>query len=325
MSLRCGIIGAGQIAWRYDAGRWDGARSLTHAACFDRHADTQLVAVFDPIAQSRAAFEAGYAGPAPVDLPETLSDFLALELDLVAIASPTPHHGDHLRACLDAGVPRLWVEKPVTLEFAEFETLRTRVEAMPAPPRICVNYFRRALPQVARLKAHVQACSDLSGIEIVYSRALAVNGVHLLDLLGHVFDATTPPPLDWVRPDASGANPDFGLTLAGVPVTVTGHDLPYHLIEMRVTSAQGRMSLTQGGAALMWEAARPNPDYPGFFNVAPPAPEMPAAQTQAAMHDGMFLMLDNLVDAQAVPLSPLQSAYFAQGVLTRVAQTGAIT
>ena len=325
MSLRCGIIGAGQIAWRYDGGRWDGRRSLTHAACLDRHPQTELVAVFDPVAESRAAFEAGYTGPVPVALPETLQDFCALELDLVAIASPTQHHGAHLRACLEAGVPRLWVEKPVTLDFVEFESLRKSVDALPASPRICVNYFRRALPQVARLKAHLQASPDLIGVEIVYSRALAVNGVHLLDLLGHLFDVTAPPPLDWLRPDASGENPDFGMTLAGVPVTVTGHALPYHLIELRLTGPDGRMSLTQGGAALMWEAAQPNPHYPGFFNIAPPVPALPADLAQAAMHDGMYLMLDNLVDAQAVPVSPLHSAYFAQDVLTQVAQAGGIT
>lgn len=324
MSLRCGIIGAGQIAWRYDNGRWDGERSLTHAACFDRHAGTNLVAVFDPVAESRAAFEAGYAGPGPVVLPESLQDFLALDLDLVAIASPTPHHGDHLRACLEASVPRLWVEKPVTLEFAEFENLRDTVDAMSAPPRICVNYFRRALPQVARLKEHLQASPSLTGVEIVYSRSLAVNGVHLLDLLGHLFDVTTPPPLDWIRADDSGANPDFGLTLSGVPVTVTGHDLPYHLIEMRLTGPDGRMSLTQGGAALMWEAMQPNADYPGFFNMASPAPEISVARTKAAMHDGMYLMLDNLVDAKAVPVSPLHNAYLAQGVLKQVADAGGI-
>jgi hypothetical protein len=325
MSLRCGIIGAGQIAWRYDGGRWDGRRSLTHAACLDRHPETDLVAVFDPVEHSRAEFETGYNGPAPVALPETLQDFCALNLDLVVIASPTHHHGSHLRACLEAGVPRLWLEKPVTLEFAEFESLRKAVEAMPAAPRISVNYFRRALPQVARLKAHLRATPDLTGVEIVYSRALAVNGVHLLDLLGHLFDVTRPPPLDWVRADASGANPDFGLTLAGVPVSVTGHALPYHLIELRLIGPDGRMSLTQGGGALMWEAAQPNPDYPGFFNIAPPEPVLPEGLAQAAMHDGMYLMLDNLLDPQAVPVSPLHSAYFAQAVLTQVTEAGGLT
>tara|TARA_R110002049_G_scaffold174873_1_gene342101 strand:- start:5312 stop:6289 length:978 start_codon:yes stop_codon:yes gene_type:complete len=324
MILRCGIIGAGQIAWRYDGGRWDGRRSLTHAACFDRHESTDLVAVFDPVLASRDAFAAGYAGPSTVLLPDSLQDFLALDLDLVAIASPTQHHGDHLRACLDAGVMRLWVEKPVTLDFSDFEDLRTRIKAMQTPPRICVNYFRRALPQVARLKAYVQNCADLTGVEIVYSRALAVNGVHLLDLLGYLFNVVTPPPLDWVRPDSSGANPDFGLTLAGVPVTVTGHDLPYHLIELRLTGRDGRMALTQGGAALTWDAAQPNPDYPGFFNIDASQPILPFETTQAAMYDGMFLMLDNLVDAQATAVSPLNSAYFAQGVLTRVADAGGL-
>ncbi|MAM00312.1 MAG: hypothetical protein CL583_17875 [Alteromonadaceae bacterium] len=324
MTLRCGIIGAGQIAWGYDGGRWDGQHSLTHASCFDRHGDTDLVAVFDPIKASRDTFSTDYTGPSEVAVLDNLQDFLALDLDLVAIASPTRHHGDHLRACVDAGVARLWVEKPVTLELSEFEDLRAHIDAMQTPPRICVNYFRRALPQVTRLKAYVQSGVALTRGEVSYSRALTVNGVHLLDLLGHLFDVTTPPPLDWVRADASGANPDFGLTLAGVPITVTGHDLPYHLIELRLTGRDGRLALTQSGGALTWEAAQPNPDYPGFFHMAAPCPEMPFVTTQAAMRDGMFLMLDNLVDEQATPVSPLKSAYFAQSVLTLVADAGGL-
>lgn len=324
MSLRCGIIGTGQIAWRYDGGRWDGVRSLTHAACFNRHTQTDLVAVFDPNADSLKDFEVGYAGPCPVETLDSLQAFLALDLDLVAIASPTPYHAAHVRACLAASVQHLWVEKPVTLELAEYQSLRDQVNAMPTLPRICVNYPRRALPQVARLKAYVQSCAGLTGVEIIYSRALSVNGVHLLDLLGHLFDASAPPPLDWVRADSSGASPDFGLTLSGVPITVIGNDLPYHLIEIRITGHDGRMSLTQGGTALTWEAAQPNPDYPGFFNMAAPRPEMPFKTTQAAMHDSMYLMLDNLVDVHAQAVSPLSSAYFAQSLLNQVAIAGGL-
>jgi hypothetical protein len=318
MTLRCGIIGAGQVAWRYDGGRWDGRSSLTHAACFDRHADTKLVAVFDPDTNSLDAFNAGYADPQSVTTYHTLEDFMALDLDLIAIASPTQYHSEHLRTCLEAGVGRVWIEKPVTLDFSEFEDLRHAVDAMQTAPRICVNYFRRALPQVAQLKAHLRTGAGVTGVEIIYSRKLAVNGVHMLDLLGHLFDVNTPPPLDWLRKDVGGANPNFGLTIAGVPITVTGHDMPYHLIELRVTGIHGRMALTQGGAALTWEASCPNPDYPGFFSTTPPQEVIPLAQSRIAMKDGMYLMLDNLIDAQASPLSPLSSAHFAQGVLAQV-------
>lgn len=316
MTLRCGIIGAGQIAWRYDGGRWNGGLSVTHASCFDRHPKTELVALYDPIPESRANFIGNYAGADQVQVCDTLEAFFAQDLDLVSIASPSGLHPDHIHACMDAAIPLLWIEKPVSLSLTEFRNIEQKLATLPQQPRICVNYFRRALPQVAMMKSHVASSPGGLTCDITYSRKLAVNGVHLLDLLGHIFAAQRAPELNWQ--EADDENPDFGLTLEGVPVRVHGHDLPYHLIELVLTDTRGRLSLTGGGNALTWEAAIPNPDYPGFFMLAPPEPACLPEDCQAAMRDGMYLMLDNLVSDQGPSVSPLSEAFFSQHLMERV-------
>lgn len=321
MTLRAGIIGAGRIAWAYDGGNWDGVSpSVSLASCLHRHPETRLVAVFDPVAEARAAFQSGYKGPGPVSVHDQIEAFFGEGLDLVAIASPSAYHAEHIRACLDAQVPRLWIEKPVTLDIASYDALRTRVGAMPVPPRTCVNFLRRSLPQLAFMRLHLAESPDAPGgiaIDLRYSRRLDVNGVHMLDLLGALTKAQEIPPLDFLR-CADPANPQFGLTLGGMPVTVTGHALPYHLIELDITDSRGRLSLRRGGQSLTWEAAEPNPDYPGFFRVSAPRPVPGMEDGEEAMREATFRMLASLVDDSAPPVSTLETAWFSQALMDAV-------
>ncbi len=319
--LRAGLIGAGRIAWQYDGGGWDGQSAcVTLASCFHRHPQTQLVAVFDPVASARLAFQNGYNGPGPVAVHETLTDFFAENLDIVAIASPSQHHAGHIAACLDAQVPRLWIEKPVTLDLATYNDLRARIGQMSNPPRTCVNFLRRSLPQLAFMQQHLaQSPNHPAEIELTlrYSRGLAVNGVHMLDLLGAVTGATSVPPLDFIRA-LDPENPQFGLSLCGYPVTVTGQSLGYHLIEFDVTDSRGRLSLNRGGQTLTWEAAEPNPDYPGFFRLGTRNPVAGLEPGERAMQEATFRMLCTLVDDSAPPISSLDTAWFSQALLEAV-------
>ncbi|OAN76243.1 hypothetical protein A8B78_01790 [Jannaschia sp. EhC01] len=322
--LRAGIIGAGRIAWSYDNGIWDGARSVSHAACLHRHPDTTLAAVFDPLPEARTAFQGGYKGPGPVALCDTLEAFFAHDLDVVAVASPSETHGEHIAACLTAGVPRLWVEKPVTTDAASFEALTRQLADCAPPPRIVVNYFRRFLPQVAEVKKRLQAAlshGTLRRVDATYSRAFVVNGVHFLDLIGYLFDALEAPAFDWVD-RAGSADPSFGMTLNGVPVAVMGiPNLGYHALDLRAVTDDGRLSLIQGAAELTWEAKQPNPDYPGFFNLAPARPLLDPKTTSAAMLDGTYLSLCDLVDDSAPSRAPMEASAFTQTILARLGES----
>lgn len=316
--LRAGIIGAGQIGWRYDGGRWDGIRSVSHAACLDRHPRTRLVAMLEPDASAREAASAALGQG--VVMCAALEAFLAQGLDLVCIASPTALHARHVEAAARAGVRYLLIEKPVTASRSEFEGLLTLWAGLSDPPRTFVNYFRRGLPQVAALR---EACRTrpLLGLDFAYSRGLAVNGVHLVDLCGYLLGAERAPELAWV--DARGGdNPSFAMHWNGIAVTFRGHALPYHCIETRATFADGRLSLLEGGLRYEWEPCLPNPAYPGFFRLGPAEPAMDPAVASRAFLDGTYASLCALLDDDRPSASPLQGSAFAQEVLDLVLSQG---
>ena len=321
--LRAGIIGAGRIAWSYDNGVWDGKRSVSHAACLHRHPETTLAAIFDPMPDARTIFAESYAGPGPVAVCDTLEMFLAQDLDLVAIASPSELHSAHIASCLSANVKRLLIEKPVTTDAAAFRALTERLANCDSAPRITVNYFRRFLPQVFEAKNRLQralSSGTLRRVDATYSRTFVVNGVHFLDLIAYLFDVNEAPELDWV--DNACADPSFGMTLQGVPVSVMGiPDLGYHALELRAATDEGRLSLTQGAAELIWEAKQPNRDFPGFFNLAPARHLLDPAITTEALLDGTYLSLCDLLDDSSPSRSPFSGSALTQTVVARLAET----
>lgn len=317
MTLRCGIIGAGRIAWKYDAGRWDGMRSVSHASCIDRHPQATLCALVDPIAAARDDFKANGPYHSGIAVCDHLDDFFAQNLDLVIVASPSEHHAADISKCFDHHIDRILVEKPVTLDLPAFQELRGKANNLPYTPRVVVNFFRRFLPQFHRLKQQLQNKIGATAVHITYSRTLQTNGVHLLDIIGFLFDQTQPPPLEW-HSAHDPQNPSFGLTIDGVPITVTGQDLPYHALDVRITDDRGRLSAVRGGMDLLWEPKEDNPDYPGFYHLALPKP-LPGYENAARhMRDGTYLALCNLIDDSGPSHAPLDSAYFSQALMTQV-------
>lgn len=321
--LRAAIIGAGRIGWAYDGGRWAGdGHAVSLASCMHRHPDVELVAVYDPVEEARHRFASDYLGPGPVEVLDDLHSLWNAAPDIVAIASPTEFHAEHIAACLDAAIPRLWIEKPATLHLAELKGLLSRMEQLPDRPRTCVNYLRRSLPQIRYMKDHLaEAGSDRPvRLDVAYSRGLAVNGVHMLDLVGVLLGVHEAPELEFCV-QAHQGNVHFGFHAGNIQVTVTGYDLPYHLIEMRMTDDRGRLSLVRGGAELTWEAAEPNPLYPGFFRLRPPVDLEGLGQDGFTVDDAAYLMLSALVDDTIPSPSSLEDAWFAQSLLARVEQT----
>ncbi len=323
--LRAGIIGAGRISWGYDGGRWDEqSTSFTLASCLNHHAGTQLVAIYDPVTEARNAFKSGYQGQGKVALYDDLDAFLSSGLDLVAIASPSSHHFSHVEACLDASIRQIWVEKPVTLQLADYDVLAKRFAGMELPPRCCVNFVRRGLPEVGLMKEHISSSPDpleKVSIEVRYSRKLDVNGVHLLDLLGALTGAEQAPPLNYLIPSLSG-NPSFGMTLSGMDVKVAGFDLPYHLIELAITDSRGRMMLSDGAARLTWEPKEPNPHHEGFFKLGAP---VGIVGMNGDLKGAALNILDSLVDGDSELIAPLGSARFSQELMERVLNHGSST
>ena len=316
--LKAAILGAGRIGWSYDGGAWDGIRSVSHAACYARDPRTQLVAVFDPDEAARASFRAGYKGPGEPLVTGDLDEVLALSPDCISVCSPSQHHAAQIERLLESDASYLWVEKPVTLALPDHEALLAKYRSLGTPPRICVNYFRRNLPQYATLRDAARVEPPVA-LLATYSRGLVVNGVHMLDQIGAVLNATDAPGLDWIEASDTD-NPSFGFRIGETRVTVTGMDLPYHCIDITAVFRDRRLSIVRGGLELREEPVEPNPDYPGFHHLAPLALDPDAARHHAAMLDGTWLNLQSLLDAGEPPASSLETSLFAARLLERVSR-----
>lgn len=316
--LRAAIIGLGNIAWKYDVDA-EGA-GLTHTSTYAADPRTQLVTGFDPDPAQRSAF----TDSTGISAVPMLDNLLATKPDIVSICSPNALHAAHLRACLEAKVPMIWLEKPATTNADESRQLIELQRALGAST-VLVGFQRRYQPIYQRLNGlmHDQALGRCAGISITYSRGLETNGVHLIDVLFQLL-GDSPYELVGVTP-ASGpaASPSFLLQFdGGIPCTVTGLSLDHHSIDLTVHFAAGRASVLYGGASEVREFRIENPLYPGFYRLAPdPTAE---ANAPALLKDAQATfpsMLDDLITAHRdgrEPASSLTSSLAAQELVERV-------
>lgn len=317
LRLRCGIIGGGRIAWKYDGGAWDHKKSLTHSSCFDRHPATDLCAILEIDEQRRLQISSEHPIGKKLLVTGDLEQFLNSGLDVVSIASPSEFHAHHILKCIEAAIPYLWIEKPVTLDFESFEIIRSKLKTVASPCRNSVNFFRRFLPQYEFLRSKISDTQIVHLIEINYSRRLDVNGVHLLDVLGFLFPQEPPPPINLFTNFKNG-NPSFGLKIAGIEVSVIGSDLPYHNIDIRVTTEEGRYSVNRGGLTVLEEKCVPNDTFLGFFHLANAVDLTDSFGNERDIDEGTYLSLCNLLDSSVNSTSTIETAYFSQAILEQV-------
>lgn len=319
MPLRAAIIGLGNVAWKYDAAME--GRALTHRSTYASDARTQLVAGFDADPAQRGAFAAATG----IATSPTLDGLLEQRPDIVSICSPNGLHAQHLRACLHAGIPMIWLEKPATTDIGEARELIALQREL-GTSTVLVGFQRRYQPAYQRLRALITdgVLGECLGMSLTYSRGLETNGVHLVDLLFQLLGDETACDLHGVTPAAGPtASPSFLLQFAGaIPCAVTGLTLDYHSIDMTAHFAAGRASVLHGGAAEIRETRIENPLYPGFFRLTSDPTLTASAKALEQEAQSVFpTMLDDLIVAHMAghePASSLRTAVMAQAVVEQV-------
>lgn len=115
-----------------------------HARVFSCEPQAQLLTVYDQDAERARQVAARYGAKA-VSSKEALLE----GVDAVSIATPTPHHFDHVKTCLSAG-KHVLVEKAITEHVDEAETL-TRL-AKDVGKLLMVGHIERYNPVFLELK-----------------------------------------------------------------------------------------------------------------------------------------------------------------------------
>lgn len=259
------LIGLGNIAWKYDARKPDSSFALTQGGAFLNEKGISLIGGCSPDAIDRKQFTEWLKNGYVFDNPAEMIN--KLQPDIVGICSPTPFHFEHAMQCLEMGIKIIWLEKPPTLNLRELKILTCHAKKMNAT--VCVNYFRRYMPQYQYLKEliHSKRYGKIINIRITYSPGLARNGVHLLDQIFFLTGSSNYKLL-WVENDGDPECPSFAIRISnGVLVLGCGGKVPYHTNDISVQLPKATVSIFNGGKIAVEYLASENELFPEFFDL----------------------------------------------------------
>ncbi|MEM9544008.1 MAG: Gfo/Idh/MocA family oxidoreductase [Cyanobacteria bacterium P01_E01_bin.42] len=269
MTIRVGIIGLGRIGHGFGVSpRGD---PLSHSEAYRNIPDVQIVFGVDSDLSACDRFQARFpkarTHSSLSEIPENT------ELDVVSVCSPTPLHGQGVRAAL-AWQPRVILcEKPLAPTVAEARQIVTA-----CAERDCIlmaNYSRRWTPMLQTLKTAIAPDGALGlpkGACLRYNGGLQHNGTHWIDLLVALFDrphrayCLESPPPDKVDPAESIALVwEHGFTAYLIAVRETGCSLG----EGEIWGTQGLVRYGQSGRTVTLQHFHPSA-HQGFQELAPP-------------------------------------------------------
>lgn len=264
--LRILIIGCGNMAGGFDAGRPADAPPLTHAGAFARHGGFALLACVDPDETRRTEFAARWNVPrnaaSVADLGAHRGDF-----DIISICSPTALHPEHLAAALELEPRLIFCEKPVTPGLAQTETWVQACEARGI--LLAINHTRRWAPDVRRLANELAggAWGRIRSVVGHYNKGILNNGGHMIDLLHlllgplELVQAGQP---SWDFWDADPTVPAM-LQAGDVPISLNvAHAADYAHFELQLITEKGIVTMEDGGMNWRVRRAVASPYFKGY-------------------------------------------------------------
>jgi len=149
--IRVGIIGLGIM----------GRRMLVN---MQGHADFEIVAAWDPLAEACAAAQGDVAG---LDICASAADLITSDkTDLVYIACPPRWHREYADQAMDAG-KAIYCEKPLGIDLADSEAFVARLEE--TGTRNIVNFAQAQCRAVAEMERAIQSgeTGAISGLDAI--------------------------------------------------------------------------------------------------------------------------------------------------------------
>ncbi len=317
-SLSAVIIGCGNIAGGYNNDPLE-RHALTHAKAYELHPDTTLVACCDADAKRAAAFadrwgcERWYTDAA---------EMLAAEAaQMVSVCVPTEVHLQVAIAIAGAPVApaAILLEKPVahTLSAAN-ETVRV----LAATRAVCnMNYLRRFVPELRTIQSRLFAGEWGAPVAYrgLYTKGLANNGTHMIDLLRWLLGSAGEPTVIGV---GEGLGADKTVSWAGsfgnVPGVVQGLcEDAFAIFEADVFCERATVRILDFGNRVEFALAEQDPMFPGYRALGAPTVQ----STELA--DGVLYFVDNTVAAlrgEAEALCPLTEGVADMRAVERIAE-----
>jgi predicted dehydrogenase len=170
------LIGCGNIGALYDLETQD---VLTHAKAYAQHPGFSLT-VFDPNKELETRIAITYHAT----IAQPIDEVYLKQFHCVSICSPTQTHVAWLHMAIQAGVPVVICEKPVSNNSEELTALAASYQE--GNTKILVNYIRRFQPAFIALKQIISEWMEqetLTNVAIRYQRGFINNASHAFDLL----------------------------------------------------------------------------------------------------------------------------------------------
>lgn len=190
--VNAGIIGCGNIAWKWDSVL--GGNFTTHAKSYYKTRGVRLVACCDPKFEKAKALARAYPGTLPYNSFRTM--LAKHKLDLVSVCAPTPAHYEILCYLLkDSSIKHILAEKPLTSKVEETKEIFSLAKKQKA--HISLNYIRRWDTTFSELALIIKKKSlgEFQFGKVIYYGGFKRNGLHLVDylnLLGLEFNFVRP-------------------------------------------------------------------------------------------------------------------------------------
>ena len=178
MNYRVAIIGAGRIGAMMDDP--SSPHILTHAHGYKACDGFEVVGFVDQELAKAEAASARWGGAAFKGVEEL---FETQAIDVVSICLPDDLHYATLLALAKKPIKFIFLEKPAVTTTAEADVVRTLYSELPT--RVQVNYTRRFVPEIRRIREAIKSGNYGAFITGTgyYGKGLLHNGSHMVDLL----------------------------------------------------------------------------------------------------------------------------------------------
>jgi len=262
MKFSAAVIGLGNMGQGFDYDIQDDSRVLTHASGFHYHPRFQLLAGTDPDPVARERFTKKYQQPAFPTLRELYENVTP---DVVAIAVPTPLHYSVFQEVLRYSPRGVILEKPMAKTLAEAKKMVQL--AGEAHCALLVNYLRRFEPGVLALKQRITAgeCGDIYKGVLWYSKGIANNGSHFIDLLLFLLGAAGEAVILNKGRDLPDPEPDVQIRFGEVDCyLLAGREECFSVKELELMATRASIKYLLGGAKILIHKTRPHPMFANY-------------------------------------------------------------
>ncbi len=260
------IIGAGQIGAFYD--KPNNENILTHAHAVTVHPGFKLLGFYDKDHRQATMAVSAWGGEAFSDWGQLRS---AQHIDVVCLTVPDEYHYTYLKELANWDIKVVFAEKPLVQNLEQVKEVKQLYSR--SPISLAVNYSRRFVPEIIRLREDIQ--QGKYGAYITgtgyYGKGLLHNGSHMIDLLrylvGEVYSFLI---LDQIN-DFYSDDPTVAAVLEleqGGRFYLQGVDCrEYTMFEMDLVFRKGRVRMVDTGFSLVEYGIRDNQVFQAYRNM----------------------------------------------------------